>query len=135
LPAKFAVATAGPFAHPALPAKSAAAGVHAFSPPGMGSVGFARPLPALPAERGPASAHPPSPVSASASPLLRRIGGVVRIIYLDRAGAISERYVRVDGAAGGKIRAYCFLRRGPRTFEPDRILAFEPARRGWNRHG
>ena len=77
----------------------------------------------------------PSSPAFPASPLLWHIGGVVRIIYLDRAGAISERHVRVDGAAGGKIRAYCFLRRGPRTFEPDRILAFEPARRGWNRHG
>ncbi|HEY8530311.1 MAG TPA: hypothetical protein VIL22_11590 [Paenibacillaceae bacterium] len=78
---------------------------------------------------------PASPASAPAFPLLRRIGGVVRIIYLDRAGTVSDRLVRVDGAAGGKIRAYCFLRRAPRTFETERILAFEPARRGWRRHG
>jgi len=90
----------------------------------------------------PARARPAPPLSAAALPvpapvsrLLRQTGGVVRIIYLDRAGAVSDRLVRVDGASGGKIRAYCFLRRGPRTFDAARILACEPAMRGWRRHG
>jgi hypothetical protein len=75
------------------------------------------------------------PASPLAAAMLRHIGSVVRIIYLDRAGAVSQRCVRIDGAAGGKIRGYCLLRRGLRLFDPDRILAFEPVRRGRNRHG
>ncbi|GEM_PF-383320 len=89
------------------------------------------------AASAPAAPVPPAmpPASPLTAALLRHIGGVVRIIYLDRAGAVSQRCVRVDGLAGGKIRGYCLLRRGPRLFDPGRILAFEPVRWGRSRHG
>jgi predicted DNA-binding transcriptional regulator YafY len=65
-----------------------------------------------------------------AHPLSRHTGDVALIIYLDRAGRISQRRVRIDSVIDGKIRAYCYLRGGIRLFHSDRVLAFRILGRG-----
>lgn len=47
----------------------------------------------------------------------------VSLIYLDSKGAISQRVVQVTDVTDEGIQAYCFLRKKPRTFRPDQILA------------
>lgn len=50
----------------------------------------------------------------------------VDIIYLDRAGRITKRRLRLIGIDGEHIRAYCYARRSPRTFVIANILAVQP---------
>lgn len=57
-------------------------------------------------------------------PLSRHVGDIVLIIYLDRSGSISQRRIRIDSVVDGKIRAFCYLRRGMRLFYAERVLAF-----------
>jgi predicted DNA-binding transcriptional regulator YafY len=47
----------------------------------------------------------------------------VSLIYMDRKGAISQRVVQVTRVTDEGIQAYCFLRRQPRMFRHDQILA------------
>ncbi|MFD2170621.1 WYL domain-containing protein [Tumebacillus lipolyticus] len=47
----------------------------------------------------------------------------VSLIYLDSKGTISQRVVQVTGVTEEGIQAYCYLRKKPRTFRADQILA------------
>jgi predicted DNA-binding transcriptional regulator YafY len=50
-------------------------------------------------------------------------GDVVLIIYIDRKGRLTERYVRVISATSDLLAAYCYYRRQPRSFAMRNILA------------
>jgi len=53
----------------------------------------------------------------------------VDIIYLDRAGQLTQRRVRLLCVADGYVRAYCYERRAG-TFSLANILAALPAKEG-----
>jgi predicted DNA-binding transcriptional regulator YafY len=57
--------------------------------------------------------------------LEKYIGRVVKIIYEDKKGKITQRIIRVKEIAVGKIRAYDYDRKAPRVFDADRILSHE----------
>jgi len=57
----------------------------------------------------------------------------VEIIYMDnRAGAITQRQIRIYRMTAETVQAYCYERKAVRTFRRDHILA---AHRGERRHG
>ncbi|QHT61684.1 hypothetical protein GXP70_18035 [Paenibacillus lycopersici] len=53
----------------------------------------------------------------------KHIGQTITIIYLDSAGKITQRRIRVDALAGGKVKAYDWDKRAPRVFVAANILA------------
>lgn len=55
------------------------------------------------------------------------MGKVVEVIYMDRAGALSQRLIEIRSIRGPLIRAVCLKSGQPRTFRIDRILAVRPA--------
>ncbi|QMV40224.1 WYL domain-containing protein [Cohnella cholangitidis] len=57
------------------------------------------------------------------------IGQIVRIIYQDAKGRITQRTIRVNRIVDGRILAYDFDKRAPRPFRIDRILAMQPVGR------
>lgn len=58
------------------------------------------------------------------------IGRIVEIIYLDRAGHVSQRRIRVHDIRGGLIRATCLNTGKPRAFREQNILACVPVKGG-----
>lgn len=66
----------------------------------------------------------------NANSLFRHVGEIVLLIYMDRQGRISERRVRVDSVSDGVLKGYCLLRRGPRVFQLEGVLACLPDGRG-----
>jgi predicted DNA-binding transcriptional regulator YafY len=58
----------------------------------------------------------------------RYIGQTIDIIYLDRHNKLSQRRIRVLSVDAECMTAYCFIRKGPRLFRNDNILAVMPAR-------
>jgi len=54
----------------------------------------------------------------------------VDIVYIDRAGQLSQRRVRLLSVNAAHVRAYCYERRAVRTFAVANILAALPAREG-----
>ncbi|QJD87532.1 hypothetical protein [Cohnella herbarum] len=57
------------------------------------------------------------------------IGRVVQIIYQDAKGRITQRTVLIQSVESGKIRAYDVLKKQPRMFIDDRVLAVQPVMR------
>ncbi|GAB6936011.1 hypothetical protein JCM14720_19320 [Calditerricola yamamurae] len=55
---------------------------------------------------------------------------VVDIVYMDRAGRLSQRRVRLLRVDAHHVRAYCYERRAVRTFSLANILAAMPAKEG-----
>jgi len=54
----------------------------------------------------------------------------VDIVYIDRAGQLTQRRVRLLRVDAAHVRAYCYERRAVRTFNLAKILAAMPAREG-----
>mgnify|MGYP000851228655 CR=1 FL=1 len=54
-----------------------------------------------------------------------RIGEVVTIMYLSKKGVITKRTIQIVAIKAHSLLAYCYLRRGLRRFEVERVLAFE----------
>ncbi|MBP1992564.1 hypothetical protein [Paenibacillus eucommiae] len=53
----------------------------------------------------------------------KHIGHTLEIIYLDKAGKLSQRKIEVRSVSGDKLSAYCLERKELRTFNADNILA------------
>jgi predicted DNA-binding transcriptional regulator YafY len=54
------------------------------------------------------------------------IGQTVEIIYLDKAGKITQRKIDILGIRVGRIRAACLTTGAPRVFLADSILSWRP---------
>lgn len=53
---------------------------------------------------------------------------LVEVIYLDRAGQISQRQLKLLRFKGEQVVAYCFARQAIRTFAISNILAITAVR-------
>ncbi|WP_223067108.1 hypothetical protein [Paenibacillus caui] len=58
--------------------------------------------------------------------LEKYVGEVVEIIYMDRAGRITQRRIEVHAIRGNLVRAACLKIGEPRAFRIDHILAVQP---------
>ncbi|MEF2964902.1 hypothetical protein V3851_03590 [Paenibacillus sp. M1] len=58
------------------------------------------------------------------------IGRIVEIIYVDRAGRVSQRRIEVHAIKNGLVRATCLTTGQPRAFRLDNILAYAPVKGG-----
>ncbi|GGG13927.1 hypothetical protein GCM10010912_67930 [Paenibacillus albidus] len=56
------------------------------------------------------------------------IGQTIEIIYLDKAGKITQRKIEVNGIREGRIRATCLTTNAPRVFLESSILSWQLAR-------
>lgn len=56
------------------------------------------------------------------------IGQTIEIIYLDKAGKITQRKIEVRGMRDGRIRATCLSTGQPRVFLAASILSWRPVR-------
>ncbi len=54
------------------------------------------------------------------------IGQTVEIVYIDKAGKITQRKIEVNGIRDGRIRATCLTTGAPRVFLAASILAWQP---------
>ncbi|MFF2016198.1 hypothetical protein [Paenibacillus sp. NPDC058177] len=54
------------------------------------------------------------------------IGQTIEIIYLDKAGKITQRKIEVLGIRNGRIRATCLNTGAPRVFLASSILSWQP---------
>ncbi|MFF2910030.1 hypothetical protein [Paenibacillus sp. NPDC057934] len=54
------------------------------------------------------------------------IGQIIEIIYLDKAGKITQRKIEVNGIREGRIRAACLTTGAPRVFLASSILSWQP---------
>ncbi|MEK4853911.1 hypothetical protein NST04_29010 [Paenibacillus sp. FSL H7-0756] len=54
------------------------------------------------------------------------IGQTIDIIYLDKAGKITQRKIEVNGIREGRIRATCLTTGAPRVFLAESILSWQP---------
>ncbi|OKP91354.1 hypothetical protein [Paenibacillus sp. P32E] len=52
------------------------------------------------------------------------IGQTIEIIYLDKAGKITQRKIEVNGIRDGRIRATCLTTGAPRVFLTASILSW-----------
>lgn len=50
-------------------------------------------------------------------------GDIVEIIYQDKSGKFSQRYIRIIRVTETYVKAYCFTRRQIRIFSSSQILA------------
>nr|WP_114495722.1 hypothetical protein [Fontibacillus phaseoli] len=56
------------------------------------------------------------------------IGKILEIIYIDRAGRVSQRRIEVHAVKGDLVRATCLKTGEPRAFRKSNILAFVPVK-------
>lgn len=56
------------------------------------------------------------------------IGRVVEIVYLDRAGQVTQRNIEIHRIWQGKIYATCLRSGARRTFNEENVLAWRPLR-------
>lgn len=56
------------------------------------------------------------------------IGQTIEIIYLDKAGKITQRKIEVHDIRDGRIRATCLSTGSPRVFLTASILSWYPVR-------
>ncbi|MEK4514450.1 hypothetical protein NSS64_04200 [Paenibacillus sp. FSL H8-0122] len=56
------------------------------------------------------------------------IGQTIEMIYLDKAGKITQRKIEVRGIRDGRIRATCLSTGQPRVFLAANILSWRPLR-------
>lgn len=54
------------------------------------------------------------------------IGQTIEIIYLDKAGKITQRKIDVRGIRDGRVRATCLSTSQPRVFLIANILSWRP---------
>ncbi len=54
------------------------------------------------------------------------IGQTVEIVYMDKAGRITQRKIEIKGIRDGRIRATCLATGAPRVFLTANILAWQP---------
>ncbi|WP_422751722.1 hypothetical protein, partial [Paenibacillus graminis] len=54
------------------------------------------------------------------------IGQTIEIVYIDKAGKITQRKIEVRGIRDGRIRATCLTTGAPRVFLAASILAWQP---------
>ncbi|WP_233476555.1 hypothetical protein [Paenibacillus sonchi] len=54
------------------------------------------------------------------------IGQTIEIVYVDKAGKITQRKIEVKGVRDGRIRATCLTTGAPRVFLAVNILAWQP---------
>ncbi|MEY8746639.1 hypothetical protein [Paenibacillus tundrae] len=54
------------------------------------------------------------------------IGQMVELVYMDRAGQITQRQIRINSVRGGLIKASAGKDGAPRTFLEQGILAWRP---------
>ena len=54
------------------------------------------------------------------------VGQMVELVYMDRAGQITQRQIRINSMRGGMIRASDGKEGVPRTFLEQNILAWRP---------
>ncbi|MEK3915187.1 hypothetical protein [Paenibacillus sp. FSL H7-0331] len=59
----------------------------------------------------------------------RYIGQRVEIMYMNKQGAITQRFIEVRSIKNNYVCAYCFTQKGLRVFKQDNILAIAPAQR------
>jgi len=50
----------------------------------------------------------------------------IEIIYIDRKGKSSQRTVRVLEIKDDRVKAFCCIKRAPRVFAFENILAIQP---------
>jgi predicted DNA-binding transcriptional regulator YafY len=60
------------------------------------------------------------------------IGQTIEMIYLDKAGKITQRKIEILGIRAGRIRATCLTTGAPRVFLAAGILSWQPVSE--NRH-
>ncbi|MFD0677548.1 MULTISPECIES: hypothetical protein [unclassified Paenibacillus] len=58
--------------------------------------------------------------------LLRYVGCMVEIIYVDRSGKFSKRLIKLRSLSHEHAVAYCYERKAPRLFKISCILAVAP---------
>lgn len=58
------------------------------------------------------------------------VGQCLEIVYIDRAGNITQRKIEVKGIRGQLVRATCLQTGEARTFRAENILAWKPAGKG-----
>ncbi|WP_410514385.1 hypothetical protein PaeBR_08330 [Paenibacillus sp. BR2-3] len=56
------------------------------------------------------------------------VGQIIEIVYLDKAGKISQRKIKIKDIRDGMIRATCLTTDAPRVFRIHNILAWQPAK-------
>ncbi|HEX6922447.1 MAG TPA: hypothetical protein VF149_01380 [Bacillales bacterium] len=56
-------------------------------------------------------------------------GDLLQIIYEDRKGQLTQRFVRVLSITDDLLIAFCFYRKRPRSFARKNILAFHLERK------
>lgn len=56
------------------------------------------------------------------------VGRNVELIYTDAGGRFTRRLVRLQRVDGSSVAAYDLLKRQPRTFRLEGILAIQPAK-------
>lgn len=54
------------------------------------------------------------------------IGQTIEMIYLDKAGKITQRKIEILGIHDGRIRATCLTTSAPRVFLSSSILSWRP---------
>ncbi|AIQ59665.1 hypothetical protein [Paenibacillus borealis] len=60
------------------------------------------------------------------------IGQTIEMIYLDKAGKITQRKIEILGIRDGRIRATCLTTNAPRVFLVANVLSWRPLAE--NRH-
>ncbi|MNO34250.1 hypothetical protein D3C76_242810 [compost metagenome] len=53
------------------------------------------------------------------------VGQIVEIVYMDKAGKITQRKIEIKGIRDGRIRASCMNTGAPRVFLTSSILAWQ----------
>ena len=59
----------------------------------------------------------------------RYVGQTIDIIYLDRHNKLSQRRIRVLSVDVQCMTAYCFIRKAPRLFTNENVLAVMPVKK------
>lgn len=54
------------------------------------------------------------------------IGQTIEIVYIDKAGKITQRKIEVNGIRDGRIRGTCLITGAPRLFLAASVLAWQP---------
>jgi predicted DNA-binding transcriptional regulator YafY len=61
--------------------------------------------------------------------LKRYIGQCVEIMYMDKHGSVTQRFIEVRSIKKNYACAYCFTKQGLRVFHMENILAVSPAKK------
>ncbi|MFD1204309.1 MULTISPECIES: transcriptional regulator [Sporosarcina] len=58
-----------------------------------------------------------------------KFGDVLLMVYMANDGTITKRTIKVLQIGNTSFRAFCYLRKGKRTFSIENVLAIIPAKR------